>query len=203
MLTDQGGAIAGLVLAAGSSARMGSNKLLFTISGETLVRRAARHALAALDPVIVVLGYEAEAMGAELAGLRCRAIVNPEHAQGFHTSVRAGLAALPAGVEAAVVMLADMPLVTPAMLAQLVERHRQTGAALVVSQYGDAFAPPHLYTRRLFGELAQSEESRKQVIGRHRSEAVVLSWPAAALADLDVPGDRERIEALLAGGEGR
>jgi molybdenum cofactor cytidylyltransferase len=178
---------------------MGPNKLLFKLNGETVVRRAARHALAALDPVVVVLGYEAEVVRAELAGLPCRTTVNENHAQGLHASVRAGLAALPADVEAAVVLLADMPLVTPAMLAQLVQRHRQTGAPLVVSKYGDTFAPPHLYTRRLFADLAESEESRKRVIHRYRAEAVVLTWPDAALTDLDVPADRERVEALLAG----
>jgi molybdenum cofactor cytidylyltransferase len=80
-----------------------------------------------------------------------------------------------------------------------VQRHRQTGAPLVVSKYGDTFAPPHLYTRRLFADLAESEESRKRVIHRYRAEAVVLTWPDAALTDLDVPADRERVEALLAG----
>lgn len=178
---------------------MGRNKLLLTLNGETIVRRAARHALAALDPVVVVLGHEAEVVRAELADLPCRATVNPDHAQGLHTSVRAGLAALPTDLEAAVVLLADMPLVTPAMLTQLVEGYRRTDAPLVVSQYGDTFAPPHLYTRRLFGELAESEASRKQVIGRHRTEAVVMSWPPAALSDLDLPADRARVEALLAG----
>jgi molybdenum cofactor cytidylyltransferase len=181
---------------------MGRNKLLFTLNGETIVRSAARHALTALDPVVVVLGHEAEVVRAELAGLACRTTVNENHAQGLHTSVRAGLAALPSDVEAAVILLADMPLVTPTMLAQLVERYRQTGAALVVSQYGDTFAPPHLYTRRFFADLAQSEESRKQVIRRYRSEAAVLAWPASALCDLDVPADRERVEALLAGQSG-
>ena len=199
MPEDQPGPIAGLVLAAGSSLRMGRNKLLLTLNGETIVRRVTRHAIATLDPVVVVLGHEAEVVRGELAGLPCRTTVNPDHAQGFHTSLRAGLAALPPNVDAVVVVLADMPLVTPAMLAQLVERYRQSGAPLVVSQYGDTFAPPHLYSRRFFPDLAQSEESRKQVIRRYRAEAVVLSWPAAALSDLDVPADRERVKVLLAG----
>jgi molybdenum cofactor cytidylyltransferase len=196
---DQPGPIAGLVLAAGSSLRMGRNKLLLTLNGETIVRRAARQTIATLDPVVVVLGHEAEVVRGELAGLPCRTTVNPDHAQGFHTSLRAGLAALPPNVDAVVVVLADMPLVTPAMLAQLVERYRQSGAPLVVSQYGDTLAPPHLYSRRFFSDLAQSEASRKQVIRRYRADAVVLSWPATALSDLDVPADRERVEVLLAG----
>jgi molybdenum cofactor cytidylyltransferase len=196
--TDPTGAVAGLLLAAGSSIRMGRNKLLFTFNGETIVRRAARRALAVLDPVVVVLGHEADRIRDELAGLPCLTAVNPDHSQGIHASVRAGLAALPAEVEAAVVLLADMPLVTSAMIAELVDRYRRSGAPLVISQYGDAIAPPHLYARSLFPDLAQAEGCGKQVIHRHRAEAVVLSWPDAALTDLDVPADRERVEALLA-----
>jgi molybdenum cofactor cytidylyltransferase len=94
------------------------------------------------------------------------------------------------------VLLADMPLVTSAMLAALVERFRATAAPLVLSQYGEAIAPPHLYARSLFAELTEAG-SGKPVIDRHRREAEVLTWPPEALADLDVPADRERIAALL------
>lgn len=190
--------VAGIVLAAGSSVRMGRNKLLLELAGESVVRRAVRGALAVLDPVVVVLGHEADRVRRELAGLRCRVVLNPGHDRGMDTSVRAGLAALRADTPAVVVLLADMPLVTPAMLAGLIERFDATGAPLVISRYGDAIAPPHLYTQSLFAELAEAG-SGKTVIERHRAEAEVLGWPAAAMADLDVPADRALIEALLAG----
>jgi molybdenum cofactor cytidylyltransferase len=189
-------AVAGVLLAAGSSVRMGRNKLLLELAGESLIRRATRRAAAVLDPVVVVLGAEADRIRQELAGLAVRVVVNPEHARGMETSLRAGLAALPADAPAAVVLLADMPLVMSAMLAALVERFRATAAPLVLSQYGEAIAPPHLYARSLFAELTEAG-SGKPVIDRHRREAEVLTWPPEALADLDVPADRERIEALL------
>ncbi|HYL30657.1 MAG TPA: nucleotidyltransferase family protein [Gemmatimonadales bacterium] len=195
--TNQPVRVAGIVLAAGSSVRMGRNKLLLELAGQSVVRRAVSRALAALDPVIVVLGHEAERVRRELAGLPCRIIVNPEHGRGMDTSVRAGVAALPADADAAVMLPADMPLVTPAMLAALVERFRTTSAPLVISRYGETIAPPQLYARSLFAELAEAG-SGKPVIARHRAAAEVLAWPAAALADLDLPADRERVEALLA-----
>jgi molybdenum cofactor cytidylyltransferase len=188
--------VAGIVLAAGSSVRMGRNKLLLELAGQSVVRRAVSRALAVLDPVIVVLGHEAERVRRELAGLPCRILVNPEHGRGMETSVRAGVAALPADAEAAVMLLADMPLVTPAMLAALVERFRLTGAPLVISRYGETIAPPQLYARSLLAELAAAG-SGKAVIERHRADAEVLTWPASALADLDLPADCERVEALL------
>ncbi len=193
--------VAGIVLAAGSSVRMGRNKLLLELAGQSVVRRAVSRALTVLDPVIVVLGHEADRVRQELAGLSCRVVVNPEHGRGMETSVRAGVAALPAGADAAVMLLADMPLVTPAMLTALVERFRATGAALVISRYGETIAPPHLYARSLLAELAAAG-SGKAVIERHRAAAEVLAWPAAGLADLDLPADRERVEALLSAQSG-
>jgi molybdenum cofactor cytidylyltransferase len=193
---ERAGPVAAIVLAAGGSARMGRNKLLFPLSGETVLRRAARQATAAgLDPVVVVLGHEAGRARAELAGLACRPVVNPHWAQGINGSLRTGLAALPAETTAAVVMLADMPFVTTEMLRTLVERWRDGTAPLVISEYDGVNAPPMLYGRALFPELLamEGEGCGRQVVRRHREEAAVVAWPAAALADLDVPEDYERV----------
>ena len=183
---------AGVVLAAGSSVRMGRNKLLLDLGGETVVRRAARTACAAgLDPVVVVTGHEREAVEAELHGLRCSAVHNDRHALGHHTSVGAGVAALDGGCAAAVVVLADMPFVTADMLRSVAARHAETGAPLVVSRYGGAtIAPPILYDRSLFGELTRLDRHcGRGVVKRHRAAAVEVDWPLSALRDLDRPSD--------------
>lgn len=193
--------VAAVVLAAGASTRMGRNKLLLDLNGETVVRRAARTAVeAGLDPVIVVTGHAHEEVAAELHGLRCRDVVNAGHAKGTHTSVAAGIGAVAEGTSAAaVVMLADMPLVTSAMLRALVERHRESGAPLVASRYGGQVnAPPVLYDRRLFGELREMDaRCGRRVVRHHGREAVEVDWPAEAARDLDRPADYERIRAVL------
>ncbi len=192
------GPVAAIVLAAGGSVRMGRNKLLFPLSGETVLRRAVRRAMAAgFEPVVVVLGHEAVQAQGELDGLACRTVVNPDWEHGITRSLRTGLAALPAETTAAVVMLADMPLVTTEMLRRLVERWRDGTAPLVISDYEGVNAPPMLYGRPLFPELLamEGEGCGKQVVRRHREEAAVIAWPGAALADLDVPEDYERVLA--------
>ena len=190
------GSIAGILLAAGTSSRMGSNKLLLDIGGESVLRRAARQALAGgLSPLLVVLGHDVERARRELDGLSCHVVVNPDYAQGVNSSLRSGVAALLAEVQATMVMLADMPFVTPEMIAGMIDRYRSTEAPLVISDYGGVNAPPMLYDRALFGELQMpsGEGCGRHVVKRHRDEAEVLSWPAAALADLDVPEDYARI----------
>jgi molybdenum cofactor cytidylyltransferase len=195
--------VAAVVLAAGSSTRMGRNKLLLDLGGETIVRRAVRAAVGAgVDQIVVVLGHEEPRLRAELEGLPCSPVVNPDHAEGAGTSVRTGVRHVAAGTDAIVVVLADMPFVTAEMIATLVRRYRETGAPLVASHYGEVQAPPTLYDRALFEELLQipGERCAKQVVRRHESEAVVVAWPESALRDIDVPADYEGARAELAGG---
>jgi molybdenum cofactor cytidylyltransferase len=192
-------AAAGVILAAGASRRMGHNKMLLQLEGESLLRRAARRALVAgLSPVVVVLGHDIEQARAELAGLDCKVAVNPDPTGPTSGSLHKGLERLGPQVAAAVVILADMVLVSDQMLATLVERAGQTTRPLVVSRYGDVTAPPLLFRRELFGELMSwtGEGCGKAVVERHRDEALFVDWPQAALTDVDTPEDFEVAQAL-------
>ncbi|WP_419165538.1 nucleotidyltransferase family protein [Candidatus Palauibacter sp.] len=193
--------VAGIVLAAGSSTRMGRNKLLLEIGGESLVRRAVRLAGEAdLDPVILVTGRFREAVEREVRDLACVPVFNPDHAAGIQTSAAAGVAAVAGDAEAAVVMLADMPFVTGRMVRTLVARYRETNAPLVVSTYGgEVSAPPILYDRTLFDEVALMKQGcGREVVRRHRERAVHVDWPAGRLRDLDRPDEYESARRELA-----
>jgi molybdenum cofactor cytidylyltransferase len=190
--------VAAVVLAAGASTRMGRNKLLLELDGETLVRRAARAAAeAGVDRVVVVLGHDEQRIRRALEGLPCEIVVNPDHARGAGTSLRAGLRKTAADADAIVIVLADMPFVTAGMIAALVGRYRERGAPLVVSHYGDVQAPPTLCDRALFAELLAMDDEHcgKPVVRAHREEAEVVSWPASALQDIDVPADYDSLRA--------
>ena len=134
-------------------------------------------------------------MRAELDGLPCTVVVNPDHAQGVGTSLQTGVRQVAADVDALVVVLADMPLVTAGMIATLAERHRATGAPVVASYRGDVQAPPTLYARALFEERLQVPDVRggKEVVRRHQAEAVVVRWPEGTRRDIDVPDDHEGV----------
>jgi molybdenum cofactor cytidylyltransferase len=192
--------VAGVVLAAGSSTRMGRNKLVLDLGGGTVVRRAVQAALEArLRPVVVVLGHEAERVRAEVADLACRVVMNPDHAQGVATSLHAGVRTVPDDAAALVVVLADMPFVTASMIDALVRRFRTTEAPVVVSRYGETEAPPTLFARPLFPELlaTRGERGARAVALRHQREAAVVAFPPEALRDLDVAGDYERVRGEL------
>jgi len=202
MSDERAGRIAGVVLAAGTSSRMGKNKLLLEFGGTSVLRRAVATAVEAdLDPVLVVLGHESDRARAELADIPCTAVLNEEYAVGMNTSVKAGIAAVPPDAAGAVLILADMPLVDAAMLRALVDRYRASNAPLVVSRYGEVLAPPILYGRELFAELRALDAAAcgKRVVKQHRHEAIELRWPVSALTDLDVPEDVERVRAAVKG----
>jgi molybdenum cofactor cytidylyltransferase len=192
---ERTGRVAGVVLAAGASTRLGTNKLLLRLESEPLVRRVARLALeAGLSPVVVVLGHEAERVAAALDGLAVEPVINPALGAGMAGSLRLGIARVPADCAAAVVLLADMPFVTAAMVAALVARFRGGTEPLVLSLYGEVQAPPTLYARVLFPALARAgDDGGRRVVLDHRSEAAELSWPEAALVDIDHPVDAARL----------
>jgi molybdenum cofactor cytidylyltransferase len=192
--------VAGVVLAAGLSTRMGRNKMLLRIGSRSLVRRTVETAISArLDPVLVVVGHERERVEAELRDLPCRPVCNAEYAEGMNTSLRAGIRALPEDVEGAVVLLGDMPLVDASMMRGLVDLYRRERPPLAISTYDGIVAPPILYGRALFDELRALETSAcgKSVVKAHRAEAAELRWPKEALTDLDIPEDLERVRSRL------
>jgi molybdenum cofactor cytidylyltransferase len=189
-----------VILAAGASRRMGRNKMLLPLEGESLVRRTAGRALrAGLAPVVVVLGHEAERAQTELDGLNIEIALNPGYTGPTSESLHRGLERLGPEVAAVVVLLGDMVLVTEEMIRALLNEAVRSGAPLVVSRYGDVMAPPLLFRRALFPELLgwTGEGCGKVVVQRHQAEAVFVDWPAAALTDVDTPEDFEAAELLL------
>jgi molybdenum cofactor cytidylyltransferase len=108
-----------------------------------------------------------------------------------------GVRHVAAEADAAVIVLADMPFVTAAMIAALADHYRATRAPVVFSRYGDVQAPPTLYDRALFPELLAIDDDRggKQVVLRHQAQAEVVTWPESALHDVDSPADYDRIKA--------
>jgi len=191
--------VAGVVLAAGASRRMGPgrNKMLLELEGEPLVRRAVRRALTAgLSPVVVVLGHEADRARAVLADLPVEIALNPNFTGPTSTSLHLGLDLLGQDVDAAVVLLGDMVHVGEAALAELVTRACTSDAPLIVSRYGDVTAPPLLFRRALFAELVAwtGEGCGKTVVKAHSHEALYVDRGPEMLADVDTPADFQKAQ---------
>lgn len=185
--------IAGVVLAAGLSSRLGRQKLLLPLpEGRPLVRLSVERVLAAgLDDVVVVLGRDAEAVGAALAGLAVRTVVNPRYAEGQSTSLGAGLSALPAGTEAAVITLGDQPLPDPGVIGRLAAAFRQSGQPIVVPRYRDGRGNPVLFAASVFDELraVTGDQGGRAVVARDPSRVAEVAVDAPMPADVDTWAD--------------
>ena len=193
--------VGAVILAAGSSSRMGSPKQTLQFRGESLLRRAGRAALGAgCGPVVVVTGAHRELSRRELEGLDVREVLNPLWETGMASSIRAGLEELvnaDANLAAAVLLLCDQPHVTAEVINALVAAHRATGSAVVASTYGGSYGVPAVFARTLFAELAQLEGATgaKQLIKRYAAEAHFLPFPRGEV-DVDTPDDFSRLTAM-------
>lgn len=184
--------VAGIVLAAGPSRRMGGRpKVLLPVEGEPMVRRVARTALAAgLAPVVVVVGHEAEQVAQAVEDLPVQVVLNPAWSQGQSTSVKAGLQALPAGVGAAVFLLADMPFVTPALVRALRMEHARTLAPIVAPLVEQRRGNPVLFDAATFGDLMalEGDVGGRALFTRYRTHW--LPWlDETTQWDIDTPED--------------
>jgi len=194
--------IAGIVLAAGRSTRMGGpNKLTAEINGKPLVRIAAEQALASrADPVIVVTGHERERVEQALAGLAVRLVHNPDYAQGLSTSLKVGLAAVPAAADGAIVCLGDMPQVRAAMLDRMIAAFDPArGALIVVPTIEGKRGNPVLWSRRFFAELnaLEGDVGARHMIGAYGEAVVEVAADAAALTDIDTPEALAAVKAEM------
>jgi molybdenum cofactor cytidylyltransferase len=184
-------AVAALLLAAGSSRRMGRNKLLEMLHGKPLVRHVAEAALASkASPVTVVLGHEAEEVEAALTGLDVHFVLNSAHATGMASSLRAGLGALPASAPAALVLLGDMPKVSAQLINQLLQaRAGAPGAQAVVPLCEGQRGNPVVLARRLFADAAAltGDTGARKLLAESTDILEVETADPAVLMDADTP----------------
>lgn len=195
--------IAGLVLAAGLSRRMGRAKLLMPVDGRAIVRHAVETVLAGgVDSVWVVTGPDVEPVEAALAGLEVQIVVNPAPEEGQAGSLRAGIAALPASVDAVLIALGDQPSLAPAIIPALLAARRTSPKLIVAPRYRDGQGNPVLFKREIFPELLRltGDQGARPIIQKEpaRVEWVELDLPMPP--DVDTPDDYEKIRAKLRAG---
>ena len=184
--------VAALVLAAGKSSRMGGpNKLLATLDGKPLIAHVVDAARGArVDSVTMVTGHMADRIAAAVAGRGVGIVHNPDFAEGMSTSLKTGLAAVPAEAEAVIVMLADMPRVTSAMIDRMIAAYEPAkGSMIVVPTFAGRRGNPVLWSRRFFADLMAitGDIGARNVIGTYPEAVTEIELGPAVALDLDTP----------------
>ncbi|WP_336814382.1 molybdopterin-binding/glycosyltransferase family 2 protein [Bosea sp. MMO-172] len=195
----ESGPLAGIVLAAGQSTRMGAeNKLLQPLRGKPILRHAVEAQIeAGLSPVIVVTGHQRAEVEAALAELPVQLVHNPDYASGLAGSLKAGVAALPSAVPAAVISLGDMPNVTPSVIERLAEAYRGQPEALaaVPTLFGQR-GNPVLLARAIFPavSLLSGDRGARRLLDDAGERVIEVAFEDPAIAiDVDTP---EALRAL-------
>jgi CTP:molybdopterin cytidylyltransferase MocA len=188
--------IAGVVLAAGGSRRMGRPKQLLEIRGRPLLEQVVAAACASrLDEVVVVLGADATRLRERVRWGRARTLVNPDADAGMSTSLRAAIAGLTAEVAAAMIILGDLPWLRPESVDRLIEAWEVAGRPVTASRIAGVLQPPVLVTRALWpaiGELRGDVGLRAVIRSRPELVTAVDVTVATAAVDVDTPDDWRR-----------
>ena len=191
--------VAAIVLAAGQSRRMGAlNKLLAEVDGAPMLARVVGEALESnVRGVYVVTGFERSRVEAVLAGRDVRLVHNPDFEHGISTSITAGLSALPADVEGALICLGDMPAVSAEVLDRIIAAFDPgRGIEVCVPTCCGKRGNPVLWSRRFFAEIRRirGDVGARHLIGEHAE--VVREVPiddASILLDVDSPEALARV----------
>ncbi|MEH1939223.1 MAG: nucleotidyltransferase family protein [Nostoc sp.] len=187
-----------IILAAGAATRMGRPKQLLSYQGRSLILHAVEVALASFcQPIIVVLGAYIEEIKPELMPKPVQIVENSQWQEGMSSSIRVGINALLATnskLDAAIVSLADQPLVYPQVFNQLIQCYQDTQKIIIASKYNETVGVPALFSNALFPELMQLEGAKgaKALIQKYTDTRLLVAIPEAAI-DIDTPDDYEQL----------
>ncbi len=184
--------IAAVILAAGSSRRIGRPKLLIRYRGVPLLRRAIDAAAGGgCRDVLAVLGADRDRYRPLLTGTPAREVFNPDHPEGMSSSIRAGIRALAPGASAAIIMLADQPRIDAAIIRRLIAAYRRSGRRIVSCRYGPVLGVPALFDQALFVELLllEGDQGARQVMETHPADVAAVEIAPQDGLDVDLPED--------------
>jgi molybdenum cofactor cytidylyltransferase len=200
--------IAGIFLAAGEGRRFGGGKLLRPVAGMPLYYIGLSQAAASrLSEIRVVTGPETVDLKRDIAGRRfskadgeprIHVDHNPDAKRGMMSSLKTGLAAVEGGCDAAMVLLADMPLVTAIMINTLIDAFEKN-PSIVIPECAGRLRHPRVIPARLFPEFMELADDEKgtKIIDRYREETVKIPLGNELnYIDVDTPEDLDALEQL-------
>jgi molybdenum cofactor cytidylyltransferase len=190
------GGVAGLVLAAGGSSRLGRPKQLLPYGGGTLLGHVLDTARAcAFDQLVVALGGAADEVVETVDLTGAEVVVNEGFGAGCSSSIAAAMGAVDARCDALVLLLGDQPGVRPETVAALLDA--RGGAPLTVCRYADGRGHPFAFGRSVFAQLASlhGDKAVWKLLERRAGEVVEVPVPGPVPPDVDTWEDYEAVLA--------
>lgn len=192
-----------IILAAGSSSRIGRPKQLLQLQGETLIHRITRHAFETnTGPVVVVLGSQAEVVQKAINNPHVHICVHSEWHKGMGSSIKAGLHFVQKkfpNASAIILSVCDQPFLETGHFRKLSNAFRKKRSEIIASKYAGTFGVPCLFGKKYFSDLKKlhDDQGAKSVIEAHRHEVHFISFPKGEV-DIDTVMDYEKAQTRLA-----
>jgi molybdenum cofactor cytidylyltransferase len=188
--------VSAIVLAAGSSTRMGTIKALVPVGGEPMLRRVLSMLGASrVEEIVVVLGHSAEVVQQTVPLGGVKVVINDAYQSGVASSIRTGLANLRVDAEAALVVLADQPFLQAQTIDFLIGQYRSKRPEIIVPVYNGFRGNPVLLDRSVFAEIASvtGDIGCRAIFGTHTRGILKLAvQDIGVLIDLDTAADVEQ-----------
>ena len=185
-----------IILAAGSSSRLGKPKQNLVFEGQTLLQRAVNIALSsACRPVIVVLGANVETIGPTIKDKPVQIVFNEDWSEGMASSIAAGMKQLQqmkTVPDSVILMLCDQPFVSDTILNQLIQLRSEN--TIVACVYNETTGVPALFDKSYFDELLllSGPEGAKKLLLKHKEAVKVVPFDLGGI-DIDTTGDFENL----------
>jgi molybdenum cofactor cytidylyltransferase len=196
-MMDIASPFAAVILAAGTSTRMGTAKQLLLLDDRPLLQHVLDHVRASVvKEIVLVLGFAAEEIRREIDVQNARVVLNESYQQGMGTSLKAGLSAVDPQCAGALIVLADQPFVRPATLNLLMAEHHRSKAQIVIPTYRGFRGNPVLLDRSVFAEVMalNGDIGCRAIFGDHLEGIVKLPVDdAGILLDIDRQSDFEAL----------
>jgi molybdenum cofactor cytidylyltransferase len=186
--------VAGLVLAAGGSSRLGRPKQTLPFNGTTLLGHVLDSARACgFEQLVVTLGGASDEVRGRVDLSGATVVDNPSYEEGCSSSIAAALPALDSRCDVLVLMLGDQPGVGPTIVRTLLARHGE--APIAVSRYEDGRGHPLAFRSSLFGELADlhGDKAVWKLLERRADDVREVQMPGRVPPDVDTWADYEAL----------
>ena len=191
--------VAGIILAAGGSTRMGGqNKLLQMVDGTSLVQKVVRSALNSnIESVYVILGYQAALIRQCISNKSVNWVKNSDWSRGMASSIKSGIEALNTDYDGAMILLGDMPFIEPITINQLLALYQKK--KIVVPVKNGRQGNPVLFSSAFFPDLKllAGDKGAKPIIKKNPDSVIIANVLTDTIFhDLDTPDQiKERIGA--------
>jgi molybdenum cofactor cytidylyltransferase len=194
--------VSAVVLAAGMSRRMGTPKQLLRLAGETILERTLKNVRdSQVSEIVLVLGFAADSVEKEISADhvkmdRVKIVHNKDYQQGMGMSLRTGLAAVDAKSNAALIVLADQPFVSPETLDQLIACHQESKRQIIIPIYKGFRGNPVLLDRSVFAELQSltGDVGCRAIFGSHTEDIRKLAVEdVGILLDIDSQEEYQKL----------